>query len=143
MSRELTAAGFIVALGGAEPRYLLLRSARHQGWGFPKGHSESGEDELATALRETAEETGISGLSVIEDFAYRSSYQVSGGNRGAYLKNVVYLLALAPDQTFQISDEHDRAGWYTFEQALPLLKFESLREALRQAHKVLLARNPA
>jgi 8-oxo-dGTP pyrophosphatase MutT (NUDIX family) len=43
-------------------RILLLRAYRH--WDFPKGLIESGETPLAAALRETAEETGLTDLDV-------------------------------------------------------------------------------
>lgn len=39
--------------------FLLLLQTGSKTWSFPKGHSESGESELQTALRETYEETGI------------------------------------------------------------------------------------
>jgi len=39
-------------------RVLLIRS-RKGAWEFPKGHPNDGEDELAAAVRETCEETGV------------------------------------------------------------------------------------
>ena len=39
-------------------RVLLMRS-RKGAWEFPKGHPNDGEDELAAAVRETCEETGV------------------------------------------------------------------------------------
>jgi 8-oxo-dGTP pyrophosphatase MutT (NUDIX family) len=42
-------------------RFLLLRAYRN--WDFPKGLVEPGEDPLAAARRETAEEAGIADLS--------------------------------------------------------------------------------
>ena len=43
------------------PRYLLIRDS-YDNWGFPKGHLENGESPAEAAIRETAEETGLSRL---------------------------------------------------------------------------------
>lgn len=41
---------------------VLMTASEHNGvkyWGFPKGHIEGDESQIATAIRETAEETGV------------------------------------------------------------------------------------
>ena len=38
---------------------VLLMRSRKGAWEFPKGHPNDGEDELAAAVRETCEETGV------------------------------------------------------------------------------------
>lgn len=43
--------------GGRREYLVLLQNNRS--WSFPKGHMEAGENELQTALRELAEETGL------------------------------------------------------------------------------------
>lgn len=132
--KTLSASGFILArLQAGEPRYLLLRSARHGGWGFPKGHADDGEDDLATARRETLEETGINDVTPVEGFAHRSEYDVRSGKRGSYHKVVTYFLGLTGQSAHVLSDEHDQAGWFTLQEALPRLDFPALRDALVQA----------
>lgn len=141
MPKERTAAGFILAcLNLAPPRYLLLKNALHGTWGFPKGHSEKNESLLETALRETAEETGITDIRVIEDFEFSDSYEVNTPKRGAYRKTVTYFLAVTPSTAHVQSREHSESGWFVLEDALKLLKFPALRQALRQAHARLEAR---
>lgn len=132
--KTLNASGFILArLQDNEPRYLLLRSARHGGWGFPKGHADPGEDDLATARRETLEETGIDDVTLVEGFSHRSEYDVRSGKRGSYHKVVTYFLGLAGQAAHMLSDEHNQAGWFTLPEALPKLGFEALRDALVKA----------
>ncbi len=141
METTKTACGFVLAhMVDAEPRYLLLRSTRHGGWGFPKGHMDPGETELEAAMRETEEEAGITAVKQIAGFEFRDEYDVNTQKRGAYRKKVVYFLALAPKAEHRLSDEHNQAGWYTFTQALELLKFDKLKQALRQAHAKLTSR---
>ena len=43
--------------GGTE--ILLVHRPRYDDWSLPKGKADPGEDDLATALREVAEETGL------------------------------------------------------------------------------------
>jgi len=128
------ASGFIlVRKNGGEPEYLLLRSTRHNGWGFPKGHAEDNEDDLATARRETLEETGIADVKHIEGFKFRCEYDVRGSKRGSYHKVVTYLLGTTAQQAPILSDEHIEAGWYTLAEATARVKFEMMRDALKQA----------
>ena len=44
---------------------LVKQTAGH--WGFPKGHVETNETEIETAIRETKEETNLSTISVGEE----------------------------------------------------------------------------
>lgn len=138
MVRVLAACGFVLArMEDRAPRYLLLRNARHSGWGFPKGHADPGESELDTAKREALEETGISDITVVSGFEFRCEYPVKGAKRGDYLKQVVYFLGTTKAEAAKISDEHSRAGWYALEHALKLLPHETLRQCLRQANTKL------
>ena len=44
---------------GSEKEYLIVYEQFSQCWSLPKGHMEAGETEVQTALRELAEETGL------------------------------------------------------------------------------------
>jgi 8-oxo-dGTP pyrophosphatase MutT (NUDIX family) len=74
-------AGFILL--SSDLTHLLLVNDRRSGkWGFPKGHRESvDENDLATAVRECREETGL----VPSDYAvHEETFKISKGS-GAYL----------------------------------------------------------
>eukprot|EP00035_Acanthoeca_spectabilis_P033117 m.22055 g.22055 ORF g.22055 m.22055 type:complete len:238 (-) comp5758_c0_seq1:1544-2257(-) len=45
--------------GKSDEPTILMIEARSGKWGFPKGHPNPGEDDCATALRETVEETSV------------------------------------------------------------------------------------
>ena len=125
---ERTAAGFILAnLAKGEPRYLLLRSARTGDWLPPKGHTDAGETTLETALRETAEETGITDVQLVEGFEQTIEYDVQTRKRGNYHKKVSYLLGTTPTTEVECSDEHSEAGWFSIEDALAAITFDQMR----------------
>lgn len=58
---ERTAGGVVVRTIEGTPHALLIRDP-YKKWGLPKGHQEAGETAQETALREVAEETGLTDL---------------------------------------------------------------------------------
>ena len=58
--RPTHAGGVVAREAGGERRYLLVRASRDPGWVLPKGHIERGETPEQAAVREVAEEAGIS-----------------------------------------------------------------------------------
>ena len=73
-------------------RMLLLRAYRN--WDFPKGGVEAGEDALAAAIRETAEETQI------EDLEFRWGHDFI--ETGPYSGNKIARYYIALTQTSRI-----------------------------------------
>jgi tRNA nucleotidyltransferase (CCA-adding enzyme) len=115
-------------------RWLLLRNAREGHWGFAKGHLDEGEGELAGALREVREETG---LVPRLDPVFRDPihYDVPATKkRPAARKEVVYFLGSVGERDeVRASDEHDSVEWLPLEGALARLEHEQLRSVLRSA----------
>ena len=127
----IRAAGFVLwrrAPGGH--LYLVLENARHGDLGLPKGHCEPGEDDLAAALRETEEETGIGAdrLRVNASFLHPAAYLVP---RGA--KRVAYFGAEASDAAVRLSKEHGSFAWLPLDDVLGRVRHDNLRQVLRAA----------
>jgi ADP-ribose pyrophosphatase YjhB (NUDIX family) len=100
--------------------------------GLPKGHQDEGEDDLATARRETEEETGLTDLEVDPWFRSEIAYRVrkDGQHRR---KTVVYFRARLRSGTVRLSHEHTAFDWAPLPETLRRITFDSLREVVREA----------
>ena len=130
MNTETSAGAIVFCLGeNCAPLFLLVLSARHNEWGFPKGHIEQGETELEAARREVFEETGVKDIAFINGFKETARYRTA--NSG---KRSIYFLAKADiSQSFVHDSEIKKAEWLGFEEALKVLKYPIQKEFLKKA----------
>jgi bis(5'-nucleosidyl)-tetraphosphatase len=136
-----TACGFVlVREAGPGLQYLLLTNRSRGELGLPKGHAEDGESELATALRETAEETGLTDLAPDPWFRRTVRYPTQRREQ-RYEKTVVYLLARLRNGDVRLSEEHSEHRWVPLGDALAALPYASLRGIVYDA--ALFLKDPA
>lgn len=132
---EQNSAGFILFKGDGNRKYLLLKHGIDY-WNFPKGKLESGESDFDAAKRELNEETGITNIEIIDGFedTFRYSFLVKEG----LIKKVVKMfLAKYLKGSINLSNEHEEYEWFDFKDALNILKFNNIRNALKVADKYL------
>jgi bis(5'-nucleosidyl)-tetraphosphatase len=123
--------------------YLLLDYGHH--WDFPKGHLEKGETPLEAAQRELKEETGISRVELLPNFAARISYFFREKRKRAkdktpvlVHKTVTFFAGRVDSEVVKLSDEHVGFEFLPFEQAVNRLTYPTARQVLRQVETALL-----
>jgi 8-oxo-dGTP diphosphatase len=133
---EIRAAGGVIwRRSGEAVEVLLVHRPRYDDWSLPKGKAEPGEDAAATALREVAEETGLS--CRLGDRIGESRYLA-----GSRPKRVVYFLMEASGGAFVPTGEVDRVVWRSTGAARDHLTHRGDREILALAIRLLRAGSP-
>jgi len=83
-------------------------------WGFPKGHIDEGENVLAAARREIAEETGLEYVSLVKELGSYERYKGTpeGGDDTSEYKTIHMLLfTTKQEELAPIDARHPEARW--------------------------------
>jgi 8-oxo-dGTP pyrophosphatase MutT (NUDIX family) len=111
------------------PVFLVVRHRSGDHWGFAKGHVDSGETEVETALREVHEETGL--RIRFRDGFYERIYYLTPKERR---KEVVYFLGRAPRKRVRIQHaEISEHRWLPYWKTREILTYENTRLLLDKA----------
>ncbi|MEU8267063.1 NUDIX hydrolase [Sphaerisporangium sp. NPDC049002] len=133
----IRAGGAVVWRGDSrDPEVAVVHRPKYDDWSFPKGKLKPGEHVIAGALREVAEETG---LSVALGRHLPPVHYMKGGR----LKRVDYWVARAIEEVAQEpSDEVDALVWLPVEEARARLTYEWDAGLLRAFGAAPLATTP-
>ena len=129
---DVVAAGVVVWRPRRE--VLLVHRPRYDDWSFPKGKLDPDEPTAVAAVREVAEETGLTvrlGRPLAEQ-----DYPNGGGSQ----KRVHYWVgwAVGSDDVdgYMVNDEIDDVRWVPLDKAERLLTYPRDRETLAEAERV-------
>ena len=137
MPKEVSAGVVIFRMEKGIPKYLLLFTKfKTEYWDLPKGNVEPGEKPRQTAEREAVEETGITDLKFVPSFKEKVRWFYRREGKLIH-KEVVYFLAETKAKEAKVSHEHEKADWFTIEEALNILKHKDSKELLKKAHAFL------
>ncbi len=124
MKYEKSCGAVIFRNGDNGREYLLVMNKKGTApgrWGFPKGHTEAGENDYLTAVREVYEETGVmvviyAGAKVTTHYSPREGVE----------KDVVYFLA-TPRNNAKVTIQQSEIcayKWVGAKEARTLLNFD-------------------
>lgn len=127
--------GFIVYKRVNNQKFYLVIRSLNGDFGFPKGHTEPGESEIETAIRELKEETGIE-VKIIEGFRRQIEYELR--NIPNTIKQSVYFLGeCTSDKILCQESEVSEARFFSYEDAIKILTFEETKSILIDAEKFI------
>ena len=131
---EPVSAGIIIYRRSHGIQYLLIQERTNGFWAPPKGKVDPGESEFGAAKRETREECGLSqrDLDIKHGFDKTVYYQLGYNRR----KRVVYFLAEVynPNVHIRLSEEHTDKCWSNLHEAVSLVNYPPVQEALYAAN---------
>jgi ADP-ribose pyrophosphatase YjhB (NUDIX family) len=139
-SVEETSAGGLVVDGAdsSTARAALIGRTDRRGrllWSLPKGHVEAGETAEDAAVREVAEETGITGR-VVAPLGTIDFWFVADGRR--IHKTVHHFLLLATDGELSAEDiEVEQVEWVPLHQLPDRLAYADERRLIEQVPQLL------
>jgi 8-oxo-dGTP pyrophosphatase MutT (NUDIX family) len=137
---ERSAGGVVYRFVDARPVFLLIRDS-YRNWGFPKGHLERGELAEHAALREVQEETGLSSLTLRGEID-RIDWYFRFRGRLIHKYCHFFLIESATGETVPQREEGiTGCQWVTLDEGLSLVSYANAREVLRQAARMLDARD--
>lgn len=108
---------------GADWEVLVIQHRSGGHWAFPKGHAEVGESPTQTAVRELAEETGLSVVRFLKQEPFIEEYHFKR-NGVPTDKTVTYFLAEVGNEEIRLQDlELIQYQWIPIEQASHVVTF--------------------
>jgi 8-oxo-dGTP pyrophosphatase MutT (NUDIX family) len=141
---EISAGGVIYRRDGDRLRVCLIATKGGTRWQLPKGKREAGESLEDTALREVAEETGLSGR--IGPRLEKIDLWFTWNEDGVPVRHhkIVYFFLLEYDHgsTADHDDEVEDARWFDAEDALARLTFANERRVVARALELLAEAEP-
>jgi 8-oxo-dGTP diphosphatase len=130
---DVIAAGAVVVRKGA---VLLVHRPKYDDWSFPKGKQDPGEDDVVTAVREVAEETGVE-VRLGMPLPSTAYVQLDGRTKLVHY----WRASVVGDHdvtTYRANDEIDDVAWVPIHEAAELLSYQRDRDvlaALETSHK--------
>lgn len=135
MKTEKSCGAVVFTRENGRIEYLIIQNLKGI-YGFPKGHTEAGETEEETAIREIAEETGVQ-AAIIDGFRYEDVHPIP--EKPGVMKHIVYFAGeySGQDPVFQ-KEELTSARLMSYDEAMASFQYENSRDILKKAHAFII-----
>ena len=132
MNEEKSCGAIVFTRRNGQMLYVVVQEASGA-YSFPKGHVESGETEIQTAVREVCEETGLHPL-FLDGFRETDTYDLR--EKPGTRKQVAYFIAEFHDETpVPRLGEILRIHLLTYDEAIRCFTHEGTRHVLTAADR--------
>jgi len=137
MNKEVSSGGVIVSHYRGVWFVLLMKDMKGH-WTFPKGKIEEGEKEVDAALREIAEEVGITGLTYVSELTPVAYWYFRKIPIRKTVRYYVFRSAKRVKPTVQKEEGITEARWVPWEEAEKIIGYpKSNSPLLREVSKIL------
>ena len=137
--REISAGCVVYRATDNAAEVVLIQPRDRDAWALPKGFVESGETTEHAAVRETREETGLSGTIKSKIDTIKYSYTAKWEQPPARIFKIVtfFLMQFTGGNPQDHDQEVDRVEWFPIETAIRQATYSQERDILRKAKRLI------
>lgn len=117
--------------------HVLVIRDPYRNWGLPKGHLEDGEGAQAAALREVAEETGLTDLEVGAELPSIDWFFRAGGTLVHKFCAFYLMTSRAGDPVPEADEGISECIWVPVDEAEGRITYDNARQVVRAARALL------
>lgn len=128
--REPTAGGIIFRMSHDKKdiEILLIQDSKNR-WTIPKGHIEPGETAKQTAIREIAEETGLTSVTPL-CWLGKINFKYRRADKLVLMTTQIYLVHELENETPVKEKWMNGIKWFRFAEALDVIEYEDIEKLM-------------